>query len=807
MFHRKTSSSSSLGGTKVSPPQPTCMTADQKCKSLQCHLPVQCEHQPCRNASARSSFQSKYSHDFSATYLDNLRNKRPARPTGSRPAPFSSRTYGSLTSQSTLIRSDSAPSVLSYRDEAEETDEAVDPLVQKSTSLSSTLKGRPLAQPPGNEPPQVRRRKVSPTATVQFSEPASAALYVESGARKLEKEEAHSLREALERIDHKDELKVYEAAKDEAADLVWKHQNPRAAEQELVAPYRNPDLPKERRRSSGPRQVSGSRRVSFPSEESKIYEEPEPEQVKESSRPNVQPPPKELPLRAKSRNRLPWLRAKTTSDLSEIAAQIPAGKKLDRFEIQRNPPTQSRNADYTANTPARPPAIETIEEFDTPNSRGSLEIRGDDIRAATSMKRKDRSPNLPTPTAVSDQMGRPIVSFNPTWKSASDSPRTSQDIERPVIKLSESPSPSKGRERPLPRPLLASPEISLSAPSVPTINLPDETLSPRPVPELTISAPEVPTINLPAESSPSRPIPALPTIHLPDDTPNVPSINVQTHAEKAQPPPSRPLPRHAATAPVKSPSTRLPWLNSHQPVPTVSCSSCALPISGRIVTASGSNSQRDLKARFHPACFTCHQCDTALECVSFYPEPDTSRLTRLDIPTEADHPLSADDTLLLQNDPLRFYCHLDFHELFSPRCRSCKTPIEGEIVVACGHSYHVDHFFCAECGDPFSSSTPFVEGNDGYAYCVRCHTKRTSARCRGCKAPILDEVTVEALGGKWHEHCFVCLECRGGFGDEGRFFVRELQVEASEKEKRKGITRKVEERAVCDACEEIRLKA
>jgi hypothetical protein len=51
------------------------------------------------------------------------------------------------------------------------------------------------------------------------------------------------------------------------------------------------------------------------------------------------------------------------------------------------------------------------------------------------------------------------------------------------------------------------------------------------------------------------------------------------------------------------------------------------------------------------------------------------------------------------DESLRFYCHLDFHELYSPRCRSCKTPIEGEVVIACGGEWHVGHFFCAECGD------------------------------------------------------------------------------------------------------------
>lgn len=51
------------------------------------------------------------------------------------------------------------------------------------------------------------------------------------------------------------------------------------------------------------------------------------------------------------------------------------------------------------------------------------------------------------------------------------------------------------------------------------------------------------------------------------------------------------------------------------------------------------------------------------------------------------------------DEGLRFYCHLDYHEFFSPRCKSCKTPIEGEVVVACGAEWHVGHFFCAQCGD------------------------------------------------------------------------------------------------------------
>jgi len=85
----------------------------------------------------------------------------------------------------------------------------------------------------------------------------------------------------------------------------------------------------------------------------------------------------------------------------------------------------------------------------------------------------------------------------------------------------------------------------------------------------------------------------------------------------------------------------------------------------------------------------CSHCQTPLECIGFYQEPEIKRNERL-----AETPVEYEEARAI-----RFYCHLDFHELFSPRCKSCKTPIEGEVVVACGAEWHVGHFFCAECGD------------------------------------------------------------------------------------------------------------
>ncbi|KAG4219010.1 hypothetical protein PC116_g32510, partial [Phytophthora cactorum] len=122
------------------------------------------------------------------------------------------------------------------------------------------------------------------------------------------------------------------------------------------------------------------------------------------------------------------------------------------------------------------------------------------------------------------------------------------------------------------------------------------------------------------------------------------------------------------------------------------------------------------------------------------------------------------------DERLRFYCHLDWHELFAPRCKHCKTPILGEHVVALGAHWHYGHFFCAECGDPFERGATHIE-KDGYAWCVGCQTKRTERRapkCRACRRAVIGSY-VRALGGEWHDECFRCASCAGGF-DDGQIF-------------------------------------
>ncbi|KAJ4341890.1 hypothetical protein N0V87_001555 [Didymella glomerata] len=336
----------------------------------------------------------------------------------------------------------------------------------------------------------------------------------------------------------------------------------------------------------------------------------------------------------------------------------------------------------------------------------------------------------------------------------------------PTISVSDSPAPStappRGRFNRVST-TQAVPSISVNEPpsmtrghsfNAPVINLPSD------VPTISVNEPTasrpVPTINAPSISV----APSVPSIAINNSTPSTRPLPDPRNYNKRSAPPISANPRPSTSSRPAPSSARTHWTPTS--VRTgAQCTHCALPISGRIVSAGG--------CRFHPECFSCYQCGEKLECVAFYPEPSAKHAARCDrirarqrgediaflpgwdTPEKMARLEEQDGT----DESPRFYCHLDFHECFSPRCKSCKTPIEGEVVVACGAEWHPGHFFCAQCGDPFDSSTPFVE-KDGYAWCVNCHTNRYSAKCKGCRKPVTDTV-VKALGAEWHTGCFVCI--------------------------------------------------
>ncbi|KAK9264074.1 hypothetical protein V1519DRAFT_465533 [Lipomyces tetrasporus] len=130
--------------------------------------------------------------------------------------------------------------------------------------------------------------------------------------------------------------------------------------------------------------------------------------------------------------------------------------------------------------------------------------------------------------------------------------------------------------------------------------------------------------------------------------------------------------------------------------------------------------------KYHPHCFQCSHCSLSLEHAAFYPHGG------------------------------KVYCHLDYHELFSPRCKNCQTPIEDEVITAMGATYHVGHFFCAGCSTPFSSTESY-HARDNYAWCHNCFMNRYSTKCWKCDKTIPEgDVIIKVLGRDWCSTCFSC---------------------------------------------------
>jgi hypothetical protein len=674
---------------------------------------------------------------------------------------------------------------------------------------------------------------------------------MERGQRWMEKEEAYSLRDAMEEMDlreqpketpqepaDEEESRIYNAALDEAAELVWQHQNGGPA-QRPEGPYRyRPHLRKDSyahartasvgqygdeitpsglARNAGSRSVSGSStdsdgmsRRSRPSLEMRRSSDSHQQQSRSNSKSygSVSSRTGRFADLVSGRRRSSMKRnisgevekpfsgdqiweepeaASTPPRSSTSTAGLPAALQtanpanrvrfntveeskpvLNRVEIHRNPPTRSRDAQYTTNnsSPTKP-----APEVEVPLKDGK-EIRGEDIRAATSMKLKDRSPRLPEPTAVSDTPGRPIVSFDANWRAPEECADPEPDRNNNTNTTQGRPLPQPQRQQPMVVPSIVVAEedapkrSSQGAPSVPTICVggPDD--------DVDNGGHSVPSINIPmiaidepaSESGPSIPVIVTPGGQQPSST------------SKA-----RPLPAPGAKSrPQRAQRPKGHW----SPDPnmarrhTALCHECGFPIEGRFVALAGCNE------RFHPQCLSCYCCGTRLEAMEIRPEPDHLRAARVErirrrergevLAEEPGETVDEDG-----DDRLRFFCHLDWHEAFAPKCKHCRTPILGEHIVALGEHWHYGHFFCAECGDPFEHGMTHIE-KDGYAWCIKCQTKRTERRapkCKKCRVAVIGEY-IQALGGEWHEGCFRCATCDGGF-DDGQIFPTQVNDDGS----------------------------
>ncbi|XP_008192951.1 paxillin isoform X2 [Tribolium castaneum] len=163
------------------------------------------------------------------------------------------------------------------------------------------------------------------------------------------------------------------------------------------------------------------------------------------------------------------------------------------------------------------------------------------------------------------------------------------------------------------------------------------------------------------------------------------------------------------------------------------CSACDKPIVGQVITALGKT--------WHPEHFTCAHCTQELGTRNFF-ERDGKP-----------------------------YCEPDYHNLFSPRCAYCNGPILDKCVTALEKTWHMEHFFCAQCGKQFGEEG-FHE-REGKPYCRDDYFDMFAPKCGACNRAIMENY-ISALNAQWHPDCFVCRDCRQPFIG-GSFFDHEGQ--------------------------------
>ncbi|EPX74056.1 paxillin-like protein Pxl1 [Schizosaccharomyces octosporus yFS286] len=168
-----------------------------------------------------------------------------------------------------------------------------------------------------------------------------------------------------------------------------------------------------------------------------------------------------------------------------------------------------------------------------------------------------------------------------------------------------------------------------------------------------------------------------------------------------------------------------------------SCYACGLSLrAGRIITAANK--------KMHPNCFHCATCFQNLEHVGFFFRDDN------------------------------FYCHLDYHEQFSPRCKYCTTPIEDRAIHIGNDWFHENHHFCAGCSENFRENSPCIFRDDLY-WCQNCYDNKYAVKCNKCRKPILG-VSVNGIDGEYHHDCWNCGVCNRLLGDDGYFVIEDTPI-------------------------------
>ncbi|XP_041976256.1 prickle planar cell polarity protein 3-A isoform X4 [Aricia agestis] len=168
--------------------------------------------------------------------------------------------------------------------------------------------------------------------------------------------------------------------------------------------------------------------------------------------------------------------------------------------------------------------------------------------------------------------------------------------------------------------------------------------------------------------------------------------------------------------------------------PSVECMSCTKPIrNGSIMVQAPRIGD---EACFHPACFTCSECDELLVELAY---------------------CALDG---------RLYCVRHYGERLKPRCHACDELIfSGEYTKAMNKDWHSGHFCCWQCDESLTGQRYVLR--DEHPYCIKCYETVFANGCEECNKTIgIDSKDLSYKDKHWHEACFLCAKCRVSLVDK-----------------------------------------
>ncbi|KAK8800935.1 hypothetical protein WA588_001763, partial [Blastocystis sp. NMH] len=111
-------------------------------------------------------------------------------------------------------------------------------------------------------------------------------------------------------------------------------------------------------------------------------------------------------------------------------------------------------------------------------------------------------------------------------------------------------------------------------------------------------------------------------------------------------------------------------------------------------------------------------------------------------------------------------------------CTFCGKEFSDYAIAVGSYNYHPNCFVCSRCREPLKESNFSIK--NGILYCKKCYAEEFRKKCAVCRQVILDDYHIEAMGQFFHVNHFVCFTCKQPFSDN-RYIKKDVYFEGETK--------------------------